>query len=154
MAWLTGALTFLHVLFAIAWFGGSLTVSFLVVPAAGRLDEADQSRWWAAFAAGSTRYFASVAGATILLGIILGVANGVLALLGTPYGVTWIAALVLGVALAVWGARLTGPSVLRIAQAASADRAAVVASAQTVGRIELAGFAVLLATMVAMRLGY
>src|ERR1700738_4385886 len=102
--WPVVVLQWLHILFAIAWFGGSVTVNFLVVPAAALLPAAEQAGGWKAFIARSVRYFAPVAGATIILGIARGIAAGVLSSLNTPYGLTWIVAIVLGIAVAIWGA--------------------------------------------------
>jgi uncharacterized membrane protein len=152
--WPVLVLQWLHILFAIAWFGGTLTVNFLVVPAAALLPAAEQAGWWKAFIARSVRYFAPVAGAAIILGIARGIAVGVLSSLTTPYGLTWIAALVLGIAIAIWGARVTNPAVARIATSTASDLEASVAAANRMGRIELGGFLVIFTLMIAMHFGY
>jgi uncharacterized membrane protein len=152
--WLLTVLQWLHILFAIAWFGGSVAVNFLVVPAAALLPAAEQAGWWKAFMARSIAFFAPVAGATIIFGIARGIAGGVLSVLSSPYGLTWIAALLLAIAVAVWGARLTNPATARIATSTASDLAANVAAANRLGRIELGGFLVIFTLMIAMHFGY
>jgi uncharacterized membrane protein len=152
--WLTAILQWVHIAFAMAWFGGSLAVNFLVVPAAARLASDDQASWWTAFSQESTRFFATVAGVTILFGIGRGIAGGVLSSLATPYGLTWIAALILSIGVAVWGARLTNPATRRIGEVAAIERSAAAAAASRLGRIELGGFVLVFTTMIAMRFGY
>src|ERR1700694_5306681 len=119
--WPLVVLQWLHILFAIAWFGGSLAVNFLVIPAAALLPAGEQAGWWKAFTAGSVRFFAPVAGATIIFGIGRGIAGGVLSALTTPYGLTWSAALLLAIAVAVWGARVTNTATARIATSTASD---------------------------------
>jgi uncharacterized protein (DUF2062 family) len=41
-------------------------------------------------------------GGTIIFGIARGIAGGVLSAFTTPYGLTWIAALLLAIAVAAW----------------------------------------------------
>ena len=154
MVWLIAALQWAHILFAIAWFGGSVAVAFLVTPAAARLSPDDQAGWWGAFSQQSVRYFATMAGATILLGIVRGIAGGVFSTLTSAYGLTWIASLIVSIALAAWGANVTNKAVLRIAQSAAADRPASVDRAVRFGRIELGGFLLVFTMMIAMRFGY
>jgi uncharacterized membrane protein len=152
--WLLFALQWLHILFAIAWFGGSVTVNLLIVPAAARLSPGEEAAWWKALSAGTASYFGPVAGGTILFGIGRGIAGGVFSALTTPYGLTWIAALVLAIAVAVWGARVTNPGVARIATSTPADFAVTVGTAMRNGRIEMGGFLVVFTMMIAMHFGY
>ena len=154
MLWLLIALTWLHVLFAILWFGASLTINFMVIPAAGMLPPAEQAAWYHVFSSKSTLIFAAAGGGTILFGIVRGMAGGVLSSLATPYGLTWVAALVFGIALAVWGARMTGPGVERLGKSTATELVANTARMVQTGRIELAGFAVVFTMMIAMRFGY
>lgn len=154
MIWLLAGLTFFHVLAAIGWWGSTATLQFLVVPAAERLGADEQAAWWRSLTAITKVWIAPVAGLTILLGIARGVAAGVFGYLGTPYGYTWIAALVLGIALAAWGARVTGPHAERLGASTSENVAVNVAAIKRVGRIEQGGFLVMLVLMIAMRFGY
>jgi hypothetical protein len=144
-------LQWLHMLFAIAWFGSSIFVTFVLIPATRRLSAAALADFFKAF--GQPRFFAVVGGLTVVFGILRGLVLGITP--GSTYGVTFIAALVLGVALTFWGARMTGPNVVRLAEAAvGAPQAAAIATAVRSGYVELGGFAVLLALMAAMRFGY
>jgi uncharacterized membrane protein len=147
-------LQWLHVLFAMSWFGISLSFLLLIGPSAAKLSTDQQSAWWSSFAARAPRIFPAVAGATVLFGILRGLAVGVWSFLGTPYGVTWVAALVLGIGLAVWGARFTAPAVERLAGSGPADLPANVARATRIGMIEQGGFLVIFTLMIAMRFGY
>ena len=154
MIWVLGALTFLHILAAVGWWGTTATLQAFVVPAARKLSAEEQVAWWRSLTVLTKRYLAPVAGLTILLGIVRGIAGGVFDYLNTPYGYTWIAALVVGIALAIWGARVTGPHAERLGESTPENVAENVAGIQRVGRIEQAGFALILALMVAMRFGY
>jgi steroid 5-alpha reductase family enzyme len=95
-----------------------------------------------------------VAGANIIFGIGRGIAGGVLSALTTSYGLTWIASLLLAIAVAVWGARLTNTATARIATSTASDLAANVAAANRLGRIELGGFFIIFTLMIAMHFGY
>jgi hypothetical protein len=130
-------------------------VNYLVIfPTAARLPPAEQAGWWKAFTQGAIGIFAAFAGGTILFGIARGIAGGVLSSLTTTYGLTWLAAIVVAIGLAVWGARVMGPATERLASSAGSDVAANAAILTRNGRIELAGFAVIFTMMVAMRFGY
>jgi hypothetical protein len=152
--WLLFALHWLHVGFAIFWFGVSLAINFLIIPAAKLLPEGEQANWWKAFAQASGPIFGAAAGGTMLFGIARGIDGGVLSALGTPYGVTWVVAIVLTVALGVWGARMTGPAAARLASSTAADVASNLVKITRIGRLELGGFFAIFTLMIAMRFGY
>jgi hypothetical protein len=97
---------------------------------------------------------AAVAGATILLGIIRGLVGGVWSALGSAYGLTWIASLLLGIGLAFVGARLTGPTAERLASEELESHGAHLTRLSRLGRVELGLFLVLFSMMIAMRFGY
>jgi hypothetical protein len=78
----------------------------------------------------------------------------VLSVLGSPYGVTWIASLLLGIALVAWGARMTGPDDQGLMESTPQSVGAAVARITRVGRNEISGFLVILILMIAMRFGY
>lgn len=143
MTWLAIGLQWLHVLGAIAWFGGALYSDFVVMPLLR--DRADFVPEWAV---ASRRYFAPIAGLTILLGIGRGVANGVLSALATPYGITFVVSLVVGIALAALG----GAGISRAAERAT--DAAGIARLRNLAWLELALFGVIFTLMIAMRFGY
>jgi len=108
-----------------------------------------------AYAARYGRLVGAAAGLTILLGILRGLAGGVLNVLTSPYGLSWLAAIVLAVAIAAFeGARLS-PTVGKLIAAGGAEEIeALDERLATYGRIELGGFLVLFTLMIAMRFGY
>lgn len=144
----------LHVLAGIVWFGSSVTNHAIVLPAIKAQPAESQKVWMRAI---SSRYgptIAVVAGLTILLGLLRGLTGGVLAALGSAYGLTWIASLLLGIGLAFVGARLTGPTAERLGSAEPGTNVALFTRLTLLGRIEIGLFLVLFSLMIAMRFGY
>ena len=144
----------LHVLGGIFWFGSTLTNQVVVVPAIKAQTPESQKAWWRSYSARYGQLIAAVAGTTILLGIIRGLIGGVWSVLGSAYGLTWIASLLLGIGLAFVGARLTGPTAGKLASAEHADYGAHLTRLSRLGRVELGLFLVLFSLMIAMRFGY
>src|SRR6266568_8815149 len=132
-----------------------MTVHLVAFPSFHRFEPQTRRTVIEAFAARYGRLVGVVAGVTILLGILRGIAGGVLGGLGSPYGLTWLAAIVLAVAIAAFeGARLS-PAVGRLIAAGGAEEiAALDERLANYGRIELGGFLVLFTLMIAMRFGY
>jgi hypothetical protein len=62
--------------------------------------------------------------------------------------------LLLGIGLALVGARLTGPTVERLASADHADYGAHLTRVSRLGRVEIGLFLVLFSLMIALRFGY
>lgn len=94
-------------------------------------------------------------GLMMLLGIVRGLLTGVWNQLTTPYGLTFLVSIVLAGVLAFIGARLIAPAAERMAASTDAAEIEMESNRLTnLGRIELAGFAIVLAMMVAMRFGY
>ncbi len=155
MLWLLIALQWLHILAGIFWFGSAMTVHLVAFPSFHRFEPQTRRTVIEAFAARYGRLVGVVAGVTILLGILRGIAGGVLGGLGSPYGLTWLAAIVLAVAIAAFeGARLS-PAVGRLI--ATREPAQIEMLDQLIagyGWLELAGFLVLFSLMIAMRFGY
>lgn len=90
-------LQWLHVLFAVFWFGSqmySLTSLPLMV---ARLDPDARAIMDRAGGEGIPRRITIfVASGTVLLGALRGIAGGVLDVLDTAYGITWLVALAIG----------------------------------------------------------
>jgi uncharacterized membrane protein len=106
--WLLIASQWLHILAGIFWFGSAMTVHIVAFPAFSTFPPNIRRSIIEAFSARYGRLVGAVAALTILLGILRGVAGGVLNVLTTPYGITWAAAIVLGVAIAAFeGARIS-----------------------------------------------
>jgi uncharacterized membrane protein len=108
-------LQWLHVLFGVFWLGSQLYSDLTVRPAAARLDGAARAEFERQTGTGRARRITVfVATGTVLLGALRGVAGGVLDVLATPYGITWLAALAIGtfMMLSVWtrgfGGRVDG----------------------------------------------
>ena len=97
--WVLAVLQWLHVFFGIFWFGAVLTLDFIVIPTVMTVSPAIQQAFGGALGKRAPKVITPVAGLTILLGLIRGIAGGVLGNLGSAYGLTWIAALVLGTGL-------------------------------------------------------
>ena len=148
------AVQWLHVLGGIFWFGSTLTNHVVVVPSIKAQAPESQKARWRSYSSRYGQMIAAVAGTTIIFGIIRGLVGGVWAVLGSAYGLTWIASLLLGIGLAFVGARLTGPSAAMLASAEPANYGAHLARLSRLGRVEIGLFLVLFSLMIAMRFGY
>jgi uncharacterized membrane protein len=151
MDWGQFAIQWLHILAGTFWFGGMLFANFIVVPAVLALPADGQAATLRALGARGNRIMPWVAGATIVLGFIRGIAFGDIASvsdLGTTYGIEWLIGLVAAGATFAWGQWVTGPSAERVT--------AGHASPQEVGRVrlyallELLGFFVIFTMMILM----
>jgi uncharacterized membrane protein len=154
MLFLLIAVQWLHVLGGIFWFGSALTNHIVVIPAIAGQPPESQKAWWRSYSSRYGQMIAAVAGATILFGIIRGLVGGVWAALGSAYGLTWIASLLLGIGLAFVGARLTGRTAGRLGSAEQAGHGADLMRLKRLGRVELGLFLILFTLMIAMRFGY
>ena len=105
MNWLTVIVHWLHVLFAVTWFGGHIARVLLVEPAVRTLPPESQAAFNRYVEKYATRLYVPViigVGITgILRGTLFGPVKSLDALLGTPYGLTFLAAIPLGLLLAV-----------------------------------------------------
>ncbi len=130
-------------------------MDFIVVPAIQSVPPAVQQAFGGALAKRAPMVITPVAGVTILLGLVRGIANEVLGSLGSPYGLTWIAAFVLGVGLMVFGLRVITPAAEKIRQAAQGPEFdAALGRIKRLTISELGGFVLILVFMIAMRFGY
>jgi tetrahydromethanopterin S-methyltransferase subunit E len=132
-----------------------MTVHIIAFPAFRKFPPETRRAIIEAYAARYGRLVGAVAGLTILLGVLRGLVGGVLSVLTAPYGLTWLAAIVLAVAIAAFeGARLS-PTVGKLIAAGGAEQIqALDERLEAYGRIELVGFLVLFSLMIAMRFGY
>jgi hypothetical protein len=103
------------VLFGIFWFGSQMYSDLSLKREIAKLDPAARDELNRHTGTGRARRITVVvATGTVLLGILRGVAAGVLDILHTPYGITWLVALAIGtfMMLSVWtrgfGGRVTG----------------------------------------------
>lgn len=147
----------LHVFFAIFWFGGTLFANFVVVPAIMRISPGAQREMGNAL--GRTgQIIRPISYITIVIGILRGTVWGPIKdlefLFGTAYGITWLVALVLAVGLVGYGQMVIEPFRERIQRATSQEEAAaLVARAPRVFGLELLGFFAIFTAMILMRFG-
>ena len=103
--WMTVVVHWVHVLFAVTWFGGHIARVLLVEPAVRTLPEASQVAFNGSVRKYATRLYVPViigVGITgILRGTVFGPVRSLDALLGTPYGLTFLGAVALGIVLAL-----------------------------------------------------
>jgi hypothetical protein len=156
-----------HVFLAIFWFGSVLYADFILIPALNPLPLGVQRQVGGAIGARANRIIPTVAGLTILLGIIRGTVFGPInsvADLTSTYGLTWLFALVVAIATFLFGYRVIGPALDRLnelpeSEATLADGrpspklTAVVDDVKRKVGLELIGFIVIFTAMILMRFG-
>jgi hypothetical protein len=103
------------VLFGIFWFGSQMYSDLSLKREIAKLDPAARDELNRNTGTGRARRITVVvATGTVVLGILRGIAGGVLDILDTPYGITWLVALAIGtfMMVSVWtrgfGGRVTG----------------------------------------------
>ena len=157
-----------HVLAGVMWFGGAVAINMLVFPSMLVLTPDQQRRFGRALSPKLSRFFSIVAGTVILMGIIRGTLLGPITnlgiLFGTPYGWTWLIALIMTIGLAFIGARYVGPTAERMYsddslwnfgpnQPPPAGLLAHTQLLRTISMIEMVGFLVVFTLMILMRFG-
>jgi uncharacterized membrane protein len=91
------ALQFVHVLFGIFWFGSQMYLDLTIKPAIAKLPDGVREEFSSCLGTGLARRITVVtATGTVLLGALRGIAGGVLDVLDTAYGFTWLAAFAVG----------------------------------------------------------
>jgi uncharacterized membrane protein len=166
MDWLQFGVQWLHVLLGIFWFGGTMYLDFILIPALMTLPLGQQRQAGAAIGARAVPIFTGVAVAVIVLGFLRGTVFGQiksLDALGTTYGLTWLVGLVAALATAYWGLRVLTPAVEKLYSVPESDAigaggqspaiAAAIADIKRKGQIELLGFFVIFTCMILMRFG-
>lgn len=155
MVWVFSILLYFHILAAIFWFGTGMMLHLVFVPSLRAMSFDAQHAWLQALSKRYGPIVAPVAISTILLGILRGLSTGVLSHLSTPYGLTYLAAILLAIPIIIVGVRFTGPTAAKLAIASS--QVEVLSLAQRItryGQLEMTGFAIMLGLMVAMHAGY
>ena len=105
MDWLQFAVQWLHVLLGILWFGAALYTDVILIPAISHLSLERQREIGAALGVRGTAVFRVVGPLIILLGFLRGTVFGPiknLDVLTTAYGLTWLVALLVTIALYRW----------------------------------------------------
>ena len=164
MDWAVFTVQWLHILLAILWFGNSLSLAAVTIPALNRLPLVRQQEIGAQLGERGLRVFDIVAPAVIILGILRGTVFGSIrdanALLGTAYGLTFLVALVVAIATFLWGRYVLVPAARALATApVNADGTptpeldAALERAKRLTVLELIGFLVVFTCMILMRFG-
>ena len=167
MDWIVVAVQWLHVLLGITWFGAALYNALILVPSIMPMSLAEQRRIGQAIGARSFTVLRPVALAVIALGVVRGTVFGPiksLDRLASPYGLTWLIALVFAIGAYFWAERVIGPALDRmngIPEAAavgpdgrpSAELDAAVENVKRKSILELGFFFVIFTCMILMRFG-
>ena len=155
MVWLQSVLLYRHILGATFWFGSSLFLQFLMVPALRGMQFEAQKPWMLSISGRYGRVIGPIAGLTILFGLLRGIVAGALGSLGSAYGVTFLVSIVVAAFVGFMGARFIGPTAEKMAASTTMDGVLErLDRISSYGRFEIGGFLVALALMVAMRAGY
>jgi uncharacterized membrane protein len=106
MDWAAFVAEFLHILLGIFWFGGVLYLDFIVIPSFLALPPTVFRPASLGLAKRGGQVIPGVAIGVIVLGIVRGTVFGPIKsadALGTNYGLTWLAALVIAIVTFAWG---------------------------------------------------
>jgi putative copper export protein len=164
MDWITFGVQWLHVLLGIVWFGYSLALAIFFIPAMSRLPITTQRTLAEGLRARGEPIIDVVAPAIIILGIIRGTLLGPIDSVGyvfsTAYGLTWLVALVVAVAVFLWGkfvivraVELMNAAPLAADGGSTPELEVALERAKRVTILELLGFLVIFTCMILMRFG-
>jgi uncharacterized membrane protein len=156
MFWLGVVVHWLHLFFAIFWFGGVLFMFAVMSPALRASPPAAALQVAAQLGGRLTRTFAPVGSLTMLFGILTATVFGPVKSLSmvwtSAYGATVTIALIITIGLAVLGASM-GRVGERIATAPDAERPPLLGRIGQMSSMAVTGFVVVLICMVLMRFG-
>jgi uncharacterized membrane protein len=164
MDWVVVGAQWLHVLLGIVWFGNSLVVAAILIPSLNPLPILTQREVGSRYGEQSTRLFDVLVPVVIVLGVIrgtlLGPIKSVGEVFGTPYGVTWLVALIAAIATFLWGRIVINGALRRMNDVplnpdgtATAELEAKTNRVKVVVVLELVGFLVIFTCMILMRFG-
>jgi uncharacterized membrane protein len=164
MDWLVVAVQWLHVLLGIFWFGTSLSLDLIVIPAINRLPIVKQREIASLIGARASPIFRIVVPAIVVLGFLRGTVFGPIKTIEfaftTAYGITWLVALVVTIGVWIWGLTILEGALRALdATPLASDGSAtpeVEAATNRVKRLvglELLGFMVIFTCMILMRFG-
>ncbi len=153
------AVQWLHVILGIYWLGSILYVDTILLSTLSTLPLPDQQKIGKLLGPRTSRTLALVSLAVVLLGFLRGTVFGSLhslgAVFGSAYGITWFAALLLGIGLILWGHVVLGPRAEALNTATSPEQyGAMVTRLKVLTLIELVGFMAIFTCMIVMRFGY
>ncbi|MBU6428015.1 MAG: hypothetical protein KGR26_03310 [Cyanobacteria bacterium REEB65] len=151
---LTMAVEWLHIVCGILWMGGALFLTYWVMPTLRNLPDEYRNASTLDLGSRITKLFQVAGSGALLLGIVRGTLLGPIKSLGvlvSPYGLTWLTALLIATGLAVVGA-LEGKLLERVA-AGGLPAPAFFASGLA-EKVSTLGFLVLVGCMVMMKYGW
>jgi len=166
--WSLIVIQWLHVLLGIFWFGSTLYVDFVVIPAVMTLPLEQQRSVSKPLTLFSDRVLIPAAILVIALGLIRGIVFGPVRsldfLFGTAYGITFLIAFLAAVATFLWGHFVFGRAARRLEtfplmEVMKSGGTVALAFAAQVQRVklfallQLFGFFVILTCMILMRFG-
>jgi len=148
-------LQWLHVFTAIFWFGSVLFVDFILIPTVQGLDGPVRGAVMGPLGHRIEKFLTPIGMAVVTLGLLRGIAGGAFGGLGMAYEVTFIASLVLGIVIVVYGLRLLRPLAQAVGRTPPGpEQDALVARLKTLTIAELGMFLVIITLMILMRFGY
>ena len=163
MDWLQFVVQWLHVLLGILWFGAALYTDVILIPAISHMSLEKQREIGAALGVRGTAVFRVVGPLIILLGFLRGTVFGPiksLDILTSAYGITWLVALVVTIALYRWAfttyaGALKALTTVPLAPDGSSTPQVVAATERVkkLAVLELVFFFVIFTCMILMRFG-
>jgi uncharacterized membrane protein len=98
-----GTVHWLHVFLGVFWFGTILYTRLVLFPSLATLPKEQEQAVRRAMLAGRGQMYTKIfAYGTVLLGIVRGAITGVFGQLNTAYGITYLAALAIGVVMLIY----------------------------------------------------
>ncbi len=158
MFWLV-VVQWLHVVLGVLWFGSTLYINLILIPAVLPLSREKQQEIAAQVSPLTTRVLRPTAILVILLGFIrgtvLGQLHSVQDVIGTSYGMTWLVALFGALLLYAFIEFVFDPDVRRLNTAkGDAEYAATLQRVKVFAVLELLGFFAIFTCMILMRFGF
>lgn len=142
----------IHIAGGAAWFGGSLFANAVIVPYIGRQPMARRADLVGGLILGPERVMIAAALTAAVSGLVRGIAFGQiqsLDILGTPYGIVWLASVIVAMLVFATGGRVTSPAARALRDDESATAQAF--DRMRLGfRLELAGISIILGLMVVL----
>src|SRR5207237_466948 len=149
MEWITIVVQWLHVFLGIFWFGSTLYLDFVVIPAVLRLPAEQQPAVSKRISQQSVRVILPVATLAILIGLIRGTVFGPIRsigfLFGTAYGITFFTSFLAALATYLWGLLVLSREAKKLEVLPTDEKSKVVYNAtlarvRIMGQLELLGF--------------
>ena len=164
MNWLTFGVQWLHVLLGVLWFGYSLSLAVIIIPAINRLALTRQREIGQYLGERGESVIDFVGPAVILLGFIrgtwLGQIDSVSDVFSSAYGLTWLVGLLAATATFLWGRLVIGGALdamngvpLAADGTATPELLAATDRVKLVVVLELVGFLIVFSCMILMRFG-